>query len=164
MRVETRILAVRCVELISVARAVGVEEWRGAAASGQIEFGVAREYALSILERRDVFMSAQGTQKPGAYTDPLAVDPGHYKVELENDRVRVLRIKFRPGEKSVMHGHPATVTIFLGDASFRFTYPDGKTEDGTVTAGEVMYFDALQHLPENTGDKPFEVIAVELKS
>jgi hypothetical protein len=98
-----------------------------------------------------------------AYKDPVVVDSGHYKVELENERVRVLRIKYGPGEKSVMHGHPATIAIFLNDASFRFTYPDGKTEDGTVKAGQVMHFDALEHLPENTGNKPFEVIGIELK-
>jgi hypothetical protein len=62
-----------------------------------------------------------------------------------------------------MHGHPATVAMFLNDASFRFTFPDGTVEDGTVKAGQVMYFDALEHLPENTGSEPFEVIAVELK-
>ena len=76
--------------------------------------------------------------------DPAIVDSGHYKVELENDNVRVLRIKYGPGEKSVMHGHPASGMTFLNDASFRFTYPDGKVEDGTVTAGQVMYFDALE--------------------
>jgi hypothetical protein len=98
-----------------------------------------------------------------AYKDPVVVDSGHYKVELENDRVQILRIKYGPGEKSVMHGHPPTVAIFLNDASFRFTYPDAKTEDGTVKAGQVMYFDALEHLPENTGNKTLEVIGIELK-
>ena len=63
----------------------------------------------------------------------------------------------------LFRSHPATVAIFLNDARFRFTYPDGKTEDGTATAGQVMHFDALEHLPENTGDTPFDVIAVELK-
>ena len=98
-----------------------------------------------------------------ARMDPVHVDPDHYKVELENDNVRVLRIKYGPGEKSVMHGHPATVAVFLGDASFRFTFPDGKVEEGTVSAGQAMYFDALEHLPENTGNQSFEVIAIELK-
>jgi len=108
-------------------------------------------------------MGAKATPQPGSFRDPVLVDAKHYTVELENDRVRVLRVKYGPGEKSVMHGHPATVAIFLGDASFRFKYPDGKTEDGTATAGQVMQFDALEHLPENTGKMPFEVIAVELK-
>ena len=29
--------------------------------------------------------------------DPVRVDPKHYKVEFENDRVRVLRIKYEQG-------------------------------------------------------------------
>ena len=107
-------------------------------------------------------MSTQPAAQPAA-KDPVQTDPAHYAVELENEKVRVLRIKYGPREKSVMHGHPSSVAVFLGPAQFRFTYPDGKTEDGAVTAGQVMYFDALEHLPENTGDQPFEVIAIELK-
>jgi quercetin dioxygenase-like cupin family protein len=98
-----------------------------------------------------------------ARIDPVHVDSNHYKVELENENFRILRIKYGPGEESVMHGHPATVAVFLNDANFRFTFPDGKVEDGTVSAGQVMYFDALEHLPENTGNQSFEVIAIELK-
>ena len=35
--------------------------------------------------------------------------------------------------------------------------------DTGAKAGDVMYFDAVEHLPENLGDQAFEVIAVELK-
>ena len=38
--------------------------------------------------------------------DPTSVDAAHYKVEFENDRVRILRITYGPGEESVMHHHP----------------------------------------------------------
>ena len=38
--------------------------------------------------------------------DPINVDPKHYKVEFENERVRVLRVSYGPGEKSVMHYNP----------------------------------------------------------
>jgi hypothetical protein len=62
-----------------------------------------------------------------------------------------------------MHGYPATVGVFLNDVSFRFTFPDGRIEEGTATAGEVKHLEALEHLPENIGDKPFDVIAVDLK-
>jgi len=96
--------------------------------------------------------------------DPVKVDSKHYTVEFENDKVRVLRIKYGAGEKSVMHSHPASVAVFLTDASFRFGFPGGKTEEGTVKAGQVMYLDPLEHLPENTGNRPFEVIAIEVKS
>ena len=61
--------------------------------------------------------------------DPVKVDPTHYKVEFENKQVRVLRISYGPHEKSVMHGHPATVAVFLREGRARFTFPDGKSEE-----------------------------------
>ena len=96
--------------------------------------------------------------------DPVKVDATHYTVELENEQVRVLRIRYGPHEKSVMHSHPALVGVMMTDAHIRFTYPDGKIEDVEVTAGQVLAFPALDHLPENLSDHAFEVIAVELKT
>jgi quercetin dioxygenase-like cupin family protein len=95
--------------------------------------------------------------------DPIQVDPKHYKVEFENDQVRVLRINYGPGEKSVMHAHPASVAVFLTDASARFGLPDGKSQDMTVKAGTTQWSDVDKHLPQSTSDKPFELILVELK-
>ena len=95
--------------------------------------------------------------------DPVKVDPRHYKVEFENERVRVLRIKYGPGEKSVMHGHPESVSVFLTEAHAKFTYPDGQTEDINANAGMVQHMDAFSHLPESLSGTPFEVILVELK-
>jgi quercetin dioxygenase-like cupin family protein len=96
--------------------------------------------------------------------DPVQVDSKHYTVEHEDEKVRVLRIRYAPGEKSVMHGHPALVGVMLSDAHIRFTYPDGRTEEVTASAGQVLAFPAVEHLPENIGDKEMQVIAVELKS
>src|SRR5262245_26831856 len=100
----------------------------------------------------------------GVAQDPVKVDSRHYTVEFENEKVRVLRIKYGPGEKSSMHGHPPSVVVFLTDAVGRFTYPDGRADDIIGKAGQVMYMDATVHDPANTGDKPFEVLAVELKA
>jgi quercetin dioxygenase-like cupin family protein len=97
------------------------------------------------------------------HADPIAVDPKHYKVELENEQVRVLRITYGPGEKSVKHGHPASVAICLTDADVRFTRPDGTSEERRMKAGQVVTTPAEEHLPENLGDRPFEILLVELK-
>ena len=96
--------------------------------------------------------------------DPVKVDAKHYKVESENARVRVLRIKYGPHEKSVMHRHPNAVAIFLTDATGKFTFPNGKTQDFNLKAGETMWTPGGLHLPENTSDQPFELILVELKT
>lgn len=95
--------------------------------------------------------------------DPVKVDANHYKVEFENDQVRVLRIKVGPKEKSVMHQHPNAVAIFMTDVNGKFTFPDGKSEAVTSKAGEIRWTPGITHLPENAGDQPFEVILVELK-
>src|SRR5213596_1064549 len=76
--------------------------------------------------------------------DPVKVDAKHYKVEVENKQVRVLRISYGPPEKSVMHGHPAGAVVFLTGSDFRFAYPDGKTENIQAKAGEVKWFEAFQ--------------------
>ncbi len=96
--------------------------------------------------------------------NPTKVDSKHYKVEFENDKVRVLRITYGPGEKSVMHEHPDAFAVFLTDIKGKFTLPDGKTLDNTSKGGTTMWTPAGKHLPENTGDKPFELILVELKT
>ena len=95
--------------------------------------------------------------------DPVKVDPKHYKVEFENEKVRVLRVSYAPGEKSVMHYHPASVAVFLTDGKTRMTTPDGKSVDTPVKAGAASWAPAGSHLPQNVGDKSFEVIVVELK-
>ncbi len=95
--------------------------------------------------------------------DAAKVDPKHYKVEFENDQVRVLRISYGPHAKSVMHSHPASVVVFLNDTHAKFTMPDGKTQDVKAKAGQVQWVDATVHNPENLSGRKFEVIEVEFK-
>ncbi len=97
--------------------------------------------------------------------DPVKVDPKHYQVEFENDRVRVLRIRFGPHEKSVMHRHPAGIVVVLSDCDFRFNFPRGQKQDILGKAGQIVCFEkGLEHLPENLSDQFFEGIFVELKT
>jgi mannose-6-phosphate isomerase-like protein (cupin superfamily) len=108
-------------------------------------------------------------KKPGAAAaakatlDPVKLDPKHYKVVINNDQVRVLRAKYGPHEKSVMHEHPASVAVFMSDGHVKFTLPDGTSQDNNAKAHDATWADAGKHLPENVGDTPLEVIVVELK-
>ena len=96
--------------------------------------------------------------------DPVKVDAKHYKVEAQNKKVRVLRVTYGPGERSVMHGHPASVGVFLTEGRAKFTFPNGKSEERSWKVGETMLMPAEQHLPENLTDKPLELILVEVKT
>jgi quercetin dioxygenase-like cupin family protein len=95
--------------------------------------------------------------------DAVKVDPKHYTVVSENDKVRILKVHYGPGEKSVMHSHPNLVAVFLNDSKGQFTFPDGKKQDITAKAGDAQYEDAVTHLPENTGTSGMDIILVELK-
>jgi len=110
--------------------------------------------AIVVLVGAAVILRAQ---------DAAKADAKHYTVAFENDQVRVLKVRYGPGEKSTMHSHPNAVAVFLTDAKGRFTFQDGKTQDFNSKAGDVIWNDANVHLPENTGDKAMEVIVVELK-
>lgn len=101
--------------------------------------------------------------QPQREKDSTRVDPRHYSVELENDRVRVVRARYGPHEKSVMHGHPAAIAVCLVDCRVRMTYPDGRVEDRDMRAGQTYFSEPEEHLPENLTDKNIEVIVIELK-
>ena len=66
-----------------------------------------------------------GTQpKRFEQADPANVDSKHYKVEFENEQMRILRVKYGPHETSPMHAHPGLVAIFLTDQHSQFKYPE----------------------------------------
>jgi quercetin dioxygenase-like cupin family protein len=95
--------------------------------------------------------------------DAVDADPKHYTVEFENDKVRIIRIKYGPGEESVMHSHAQHVAITLTVNSTRMTMPDGTSEEATTVAGAADWSDATEHLPANLSDEPLEVILIEIK-
>lgn len=95
--------------------------------------------------------------------DPVKVAPGHYKVLLENDRVRVLEITYKPGEKAPMHSHPASVLYYLSNFKARFTFPDGKTANIEGKKGVAEWHEAFTHAAENIDSTEIHLIEVELK-
>ena len=96
--------------------------------------------------------------------DPTKVDSKHYTAVSDNAYSRIVKAHYEPHDKSIMHSHPDLVAVFLTDGKVKFTYPDGKTEGRTVKAGDAMFTPATVHLPENVGDKAFDVILVEFKA
>ncbi len=95
--------------------------------------------------------------------DAVIADPKHYTVEFENDRIRVIRIKYGPGEKSVMHSHGPNMAVFLTNNKIRMTFPDGTSAEIMSKTGGIDWTDAEEHLPENLSDSPMELVLVELK-
>jgi beta-alanine degradation protein BauB len=95
--------------------------------------------------------------------DPAQTDGDKYKVIFENERVRVLEYKDKPGDKTHEHSHPAFVLYALVPFKRRISLPDGKAMLREFKAGDVLYSDAQTHIGENVGSTPTHVIMVELK-
>lgn len=107
--------------------------------------------------------SAAATAKTGPL-DWVKVDPNRYKVEIENDQVRVVRARYGPHEKGVMHEHPFNYAVaFLTEAKMQVTSPEGESKSATVEAGTVTWGKASKHIEENLNNKPLEVLVVEFK-
>ena len=103
------------------------------------------------------------TAKPSAL-DPLKVDPKRYKVEMENDQVRVVRAQYGAHEKGVMHEHVLNrVVTYMTEAKMKVTTPEGESKTVTGAPGDVTWGGHATHIEENLNDKPFEVVVVELK-
>jgi quercetin dioxygenase-like cupin family protein len=95
--------------------------------------------------------------------DAVKADPKHYTVVLDNPSVRVLKISYAPGEKSVMHQHPDSIVIPLAPSKVRFTTPDGKSTDQELAKDSAMYTPAGTHNPANIGTGKVDAILVEFK-
>ncbi len=95
--------------------------------------------------------------------DVMKVAPESHKVLLENDRVRVLEYRIKPGKKDATHSHPDYIVYALTPGKFKFTLPDGKTFDREAKAGEVLFIEAETHATENVGSTEAHGLLIELK-
>ena len=100
----------------------------------------------------------------GNAQDPVKTSPEYYKLLLENDQVRVLEWRLKPGEKEAMHSHPPGVVYALTASKLRITTPDGKITDGTSTAGQTFWRGPTTHAVENIGDTEAHAIAIDIKA
>jgi hypothetical protein len=94
--------------------------------------------------------------------DPAVTNPDLYKLVFENDRVRVLEYRDRPGDRTTPHGHPDSVMITLSSFRRRLS-ADGRQVEVELPAGQARWLDAQDHAGENIGDTESHGIFVELK-
>ncbi len=96
--------------------------------------------------------------------DAVKLDPKHNEVLLENDRVRVVRVHFAPGESGPIVDKRARVIVVLTDSHATVTLPDGHSEVRDAKSGTVTFSNAGRQATNNIGTTPLENIVVELKS
>lgn len=105
-----------------------------------------------------------GLTRSAAAQDPVKLSPNMYKILLENDQVRVLEFRAKPGEAEPMHSHPALTVYDITGGRIKLTTADGKSETIDGKAGTAVWSGPTVHRYENIGSTETHEIIVELKN
>jgi quercetin dioxygenase-like cupin family protein len=98
-----------------------------------------------------------------AAQDPLKVAPDMYKLLMENDRVRVMEVVFKPGSKIAKHSHPDHFVYVASAGKITIHKADDSKSDADLKVGDVMWIGAETHWAENIGTTEVRLIVTELK-
>jgi mannose-6-phosphate isomerase-like protein (cupin superfamily) len=103
--------------------------------------------------------------------DAVVAAPQNHKIVLENERVRVLEVTVRPGEREPVHAHRLSSVMYVMeednirdyDSDGKLLY-DSRTDKAAVKAPYTVWMDPqAPHSVENRSKKPLRLLRVELK-
>lgn len=96
--------------------------------------------------------------------DVGAADPGHGRVLLENEKVRVVEVTLAPGEETPRHRGSHRLVYALSDYSLRWTEGDAEPKDVTWKAGEAHWHGPAEHVAKNVGTAPARYLVFTFRS
>ncbi|SRR6266511_4385266 len=96
-------------------------------------------------------------------TDAVAAAPNVYRVVFENERVRLLEARVKPGESSAPHAHPNYLVYTLQGGRVTFTSASGESADVPLEVGQAMWREAEEHSAKNPGSADIVALLFELK-
>jgi hypothetical protein len=100
--------------------------------------------------------------------DALEADPKHYRLDLENDHMRVLRLTLKADEVAPVHDDRDALFVCLAVGSdkachIRLTRPGGRSQDIHMQAGESRWIYADTRSEKNVGPQALEMLVIEPK-
>ena len=96
--------------------------------------------------------------------DVLEVPNSGYNLIMENEKVRVMEMKLKPGEKSLMHNHPNDHVVYVfNNSKFKLSFPDGNSNEFELKAGQALWIEAGPHETENIGTTNGHNLVTEIK-
>jgi quercetin dioxygenase-like cupin family protein len=116
------------------------------------------QFVVSLLFASLVFVTL-----PARAQDPVKAAPQVFTERINNDHVRVLEYRSKPGTKETMHSHPALVIYVISGGKLKSTTPDGKSQVLKYKTGDVVWREAVTHTVENIGTTELHSIFVEMK-
>jgi beta-alanine degradation protein BauB len=96
--------------------------------------------------------------------DVLKVANNGYNLLMENKKVRVMEVRLKPGQKSVMHNHPSDHVVYVkNNAKLKLSFPDGNSSVFELKAGQVLWIESGPHETENIGTTDGDNLVIEIK-
>ena len=93
----------------------------------------------------------------------FAQDDQKLAVKFENNQVRVLELRLKPGEGEGFHAHPQYLLYALTDYRVKNTSADGTSKIFERKAGDIFWGEPITHKGENVGNTDVRALIVELK-
>ncbi len=93
--------------------------------------------------------------------DMAKVGAANVTVTLDNEKVRVMELRLKAGEKLPMHSHPASIVCPLTAGKIKAILPDGKSREVEFKQGQAIWGEAVVHANEAVTD--VHVMIIELK-
>jgi hypothetical protein len=118
-----------------------------------------------LAQRRPIQPFPPDIVPPDAFKhrDALEVDPVHYQLEFENDRMRVLRLTLKPNEAVPLHDAGDALIVCLKECHLRLDRPASHSEDLHLEAGKSRWVFGDARIERNLGSQPLEMLLVEPK-
>jgi hypothetical protein len=95
--------------------------------------------------------------------DALRIDPAHYRLELENEQIRVLRLTLKADEAVPMHDANDALAVCAKECHLRLTYPDKRIQDIHIEAGRTRWLFGNTRSEKNLSIQPLEMLLIEPK-
>jgi quercetin dioxygenase-like cupin family protein len=100
---------------------------------------------------------------PGFSQDPAVVAKGVYTQKLNNSKVRVFEIHFRPGQRIGLHEHPDHVFYAIQGGTLKIAESGKAPVTMNVKAGDCVFLPAQKHWAQNMGKTHIRGVVFEVK-
>lgn len=140
----------------------GDVQWNDSMGSHVAEIIAAKPVNIAHLELKSPRGMVPTIKFPA--NDPLKLDPAHYKLEIDNNQVRVLRIRLGQGEKTPLHAQPfERLLVPLTPARLKVTDAKGAAETVNYGKADMRWLTPGEEAEENLSAQPYEALIVEFK-
>ncbi len=103
-------------------------------------------------------LTAAAQQNPRSFV----ASPDIYRILAQNEQFKIISVVWKPGQKDVLHSHPANGVYYLTDCSLRMHAPDGTIREAQPKAGFAVVQSAIPgHVLENIGTSDCRLVMFE---